>query len=252
MTKAHSDLSASGSERWLNCPGSVKLSRGIESTTSKAAEEGTKAHELLELWLDQVIHNRKLKRVNEKEFPKDMQHHVYRAVKFIENEYYNLETAELVVEEKLPLDFIDPEMFGTADVQIIDDFINLQIWDYKHGKGKLVELHQKFDGVKILNTQLVYYALAAANKFNFDFKTFTIGVMQPRIEHNKGKFRSVTITKKELLKYVDYFKRGVERTKRKRPDFQVGSWCWFCPAKNICHLQQNIRYEKDLAHFDDL
>lgn len=37
--------------RWSKCPGSVKLSEGIESRSSAFAEEGTKAHELGEKWL---------------------------------------------------------------------------------------------------------------------------------------------------------------------------------------------------------
>ena len=44
----HSRLSASKSHRWLKCPGSVKMSEGIEDKPSKYAEEGTQAHELAE------------------------------------------------------------------------------------------------------------------------------------------------------------------------------------------------------------
>lgn len=48
---AHSKIGASSMKRWAACPGSVKLSEGIESRSSVFAEEGTKAHELGEKWL---------------------------------------------------------------------------------------------------------------------------------------------------------------------------------------------------------
>lgn len=48
---AHSKIGASSMKRWAACPGSVKLSEGIESRSSVFAEEGAKAHELGEKWL---------------------------------------------------------------------------------------------------------------------------------------------------------------------------------------------------------
>ena len=53
---AHSKIGASSMKRWQACPGSVKLSEGIESRSSVFAEEGTKAHELAEKWLNEGEH----------------------------------------------------------------------------------------------------------------------------------------------------------------------------------------------------
>ena len=54
--KKHSELSASGSERWIACPGSVMLSRlAPQSPESPAATEGTLAHTYLEKWLTDII-----------------------------------------------------------------------------------------------------------------------------------------------------------------------------------------------------
>src|SRR5690606_30590166 len=49
--RKHALLSASGSERWLNCPGSVRLEQDFPDTTSPYAQEGTAAHELSEIML---------------------------------------------------------------------------------------------------------------------------------------------------------------------------------------------------------
>ena len=48
---AHAKLSASGAHRWMNCPGSVKAEEGLKESTSSFAEEGTKAHDLMEMML---------------------------------------------------------------------------------------------------------------------------------------------------------------------------------------------------------
>ena len=49
--RAHAVLSASGADRWLNCPGSVALTRDMPDTSSSYAEWGTTCHELGELAL---------------------------------------------------------------------------------------------------------------------------------------------------------------------------------------------------------
>jgi hypothetical protein len=43
---AHSELGASGAHRWIPCPGSVALSRGLSDDAGRYAAEGTAAHEL--------------------------------------------------------------------------------------------------------------------------------------------------------------------------------------------------------------
>lgn len=45
----HAKLSASGSSRWLNCPGSVKAEEPYPNETSSFAIEGTRAHEVADL-----------------------------------------------------------------------------------------------------------------------------------------------------------------------------------------------------------
>ena len=44
----HAKLSPSASKRWLNCTGSVRLSEGVQQTSSAAADEGTTAHFIAE------------------------------------------------------------------------------------------------------------------------------------------------------------------------------------------------------------
>src|SRR2546426_998904 len=52
----HAILSPSGADRWMTCPGSVKLSKDIPGEDSEYAIEGTDHHEVaavaIEEWLD--------------------------------------------------------------------------------------------------------------------------------------------------------------------------------------------------------
>ena len=53
--KGHAVLSASSSERWLNCPPSARLCEAYEDKGSDYAAEGTDAHTLCEFRLKQAL-----------------------------------------------------------------------------------------------------------------------------------------------------------------------------------------------------
>ena len=53
--KGHAILSASSSERWLNCPPSARLCEFYEDKGSDYAAEGTDAHTLCEFHLKQAL-----------------------------------------------------------------------------------------------------------------------------------------------------------------------------------------------------
>lgn len=48
MPDIHAKLSASGSDRWMHCPGSVVLEEYFEDEGSEYASEGTQAHAIAE------------------------------------------------------------------------------------------------------------------------------------------------------------------------------------------------------------
>lgn len=55
MPNKHAVLSASSSERWLNCPPSARLCENCDDRGSDYAAEGTDAHTLCEFRLKQAL-----------------------------------------------------------------------------------------------------------------------------------------------------------------------------------------------------
>ncbi len=55
MANKHAVLSASSSERWINCPPSARLCENYEDKGSDYAAEGTDAHTLCEFRLKQAL-----------------------------------------------------------------------------------------------------------------------------------------------------------------------------------------------------
>lgn len=248
MSKRHSPFAASAAERWLACPGSVKLCEGLPDVTSTYAREGSIAHLLLELMLRLFI-SRGVKKIfdhgtfeeddgtlTKVYFPKDMKQYVSKVFDFIIDRV-DFDHADLIPEEKLYLEHIHEDMYGTGDIQIVDLFDTLEVWDLKYGAGKTVQVVSEVAGVRVLNPQLMFYLLAAARKHGYNFRNYLVGVNQPRASRRSGDTNPCeSVTRRELEKFEDLLKWGVERALKKRPALNTGSHCHWCKAKQakIC------------------
>jgi len=224
--RAHSKFSASGAERWMSCSGSVALSEGLPDKTSDAALEGTHAHEVLEQMLlnaNAII-----------SAPGEMIDHGLAAAEFMWAKQKEHEGSDLIVENRVYLDFIHPEMFGTYDGAVVDYFGTLHVFDYKYGKGHMVTPKN--------NWQMLFYGMGLAHKFHWNFKTVKLWIIQPRIRGYDGPlFWEIPIS--ELRRYVPKFRQAVERVLTRPKSYKEGSWCWFCKAKNICPLKKEKRLQ---------
>lgn len=249
--RSHSKFSASASQRWLNCPGSVEFCEDLPPLpTSAAALYGTKAHDFLEKWLLILKQRGKLNLVP-KGITKDRV--IYDAVKkgvlFVAKNW-DRSKEELHTERRFYLAPIHEEMFGTGDITITGGV--LKVYDYKNGSGHVVEVETTgVAGIRFLNTQLMFYLIGAVYEFGWDsFKESEIGIIQPNARHKKGSYRTARVSKKEIKKYIDLFKRGVERTQKPNPRFMAGSWCYFCPGKFKCPAQQSMKAETNKTFFE--
>lgn len=239
--RKHAKFSASGSDRWLNCPGSVALSEiSGPSPESRYAKEGTDAH----LCLEMVMKNNSSSSIVSmlsKRFPRSMVDHAIKTYELIVEKMP--QGSKLLTETEVRLDFVDRGMFGTVDAGIVDLFGVLWVIDYKYGAGRLVNPEE--------NSQAIYYALGIAHKYNFNFEVARLGIIQPRIVHREGIFRTWDIEISQLMKWTKKFKDGVKACKDPFADLKKGRWCFFCPAQSICPLMEDDRYTRAQTDFDD-
>lgn len=245
--RAHSDLGASSSKRWFECPGSVPLSEGIESKESVYAAEGTAAHELAErcLLADMDAEESIGITINDFEVNQEMADAVQVYLDYIRSKSKD---QDVYVEERFYLDHIDSELFGTNDCSFIEPFKSLTIVDYKHGAGVPVEA--------VDNTQLLYYA-SGALKDN-EVESVTMVVVQPRCDHPMGVIREWTVPVSKIKEFEEELKQRVAKVKeaRKAKDpylyTKAGEHCRFCNAAGFCKTLKNQAYEVARADFHDV
>lgn len=233
-SRKHSKFSASGALRWVSCPGSVKLSEGLPDKTSVWAEEGTRAHEVLEACL---VNGIKTGMIYSDFGSGDMYTLGRNAAKFI----IDLSGGnEILIEDKVYLDFIHPEAFGTYDAAIPEYYGTLHVFDYKYGAGVPVSVKD--------NLQMIFYGLGLAHKFGWDFQKVRLWIIQPRIKGYDGPtYWDLTIPVLKI--YEKIFRNAIARVEREPENYVEGSWCHWCKAKNICPLKAEKKYEKAKSIF---
>ena len=176
--KGHSILSASSSERWLNCPPSARLCEAYEDKGSDYAAEGTDAHALCEFRLKQAlgipagnpIEN--LSWYNE-EMEECAAGYAAYVMELLETAKQTCSDPVVMIEQRVDFSRWVKEGFGTADCILIADGV-LNIVDYKHGKGVEVSA--------VANPQMQLYALGALEIFDgiYDIDTVRMTIFQPR------------------------------------------------------------------------
>ena len=237
---AHAKLSASSSHRWLECTAAPGFEQQFPQTTSVYAREGTIAHEFCEIYGRQVfglIENEDAAEraaLLEQEDLYDPEMH--RTAAFYAE---CLQAAALGFPEKpavffevrVPLGEWIPEGFGTCDCCMIGGD-TLHIFDYKHGKGVMVESEG--------NPQMRLYALGALAKFRPIYgdaiKRVVMTIIQPRISEDPSDAEMPTA---ELLAWgADHVKpRAQAAYTGKGAEFHAGDWCRFCAGKAQCRAR---------------
>lgn len=227
----HALLSASSSKRWLNCTPSARLEEQFPSDNGSIyAEEGTAAHALAEHKLKRVLKRRSKRPVSDydcDEMEECTDEYVSYAMEQIELARQNCCDPIVLIEQHLDYSAYVPEGFGTGDLIIVADG-TLTVIDLKYGKGVAVEAEH--------NPQMMLYGLGALELFDtiYDIDMVRMTIFQPRLESVSTWEISVEALKKwtaeELIPKAELAIRG-------EGEFQCGSWCRFCKAKNTCRAR---------------
>lgn len=248
MTTAHSKYSASASERWLACPGSVVLSAGKSSKASIHAARGTAAHTVLEecLLRDKNPHDAVGLEFHIDGFDITFDEELAANVQWALGHLAEITAGCDIVQAETRVNYAhwigvpEDEGFGTSDVIAVRAADReLLIADYKNGR-KAVDATD--------NTQMMLYAGGALSQFEdvVDVDTVRMVILQPDAGRPKEHVISVADLKAWLTGRARSGAASVQMAERTYPDaadgtgdwhevfLKTGEHCTFCKAKATC------------------
>lgn len=262
---AHAELGASSASRWMPCPGSIALSRGLPNRKSIWAAEGTAAHTLAQwclskgnnaddyLGVDIYVDDFPDEPFRVDEEMADAVQVYLDHIRAIDQRPHASDDDPEWIESKISLsayagdkDDVLNEMFGTADyMRFIQRDKTLVVVDYKHGAG--VEV------VAEGNAQGRYYALGGLSKAwkkGIHVDQVEIHIVQPRANPDEP----VSI---EVLDVIDLMDWSVDlftaarRTKEPGAPLAPGKHCRFCPAQAVCPRVREDRMQAAMLIFQE-
>lgn len=235
--RAHAVLSASGAEKWLNCPPSARLEESYPDTSSPYAKEGTLAHEIAEFkarnyfieTLPKRTFTSKLNKFKKEELYKnEMDEYTESYLEYIKEVAMKYPSKPYIaLEKKIDFSKYVPDGYGTCDCILIHGN-DMHIIDFKYGKGVPVSAEN--------NSQLMLYALGALEAYSmlYQIDTVHLSIFQPRIDN----ISCFDISAANLLSWAV----GEVEPKAKLAyggigDFKAGEHCRFCKAQAQCRAK---------------
>ena len=228
----HASHGASSAHRWMACPGSIRLSEGIEDRPSADAAEGTAAHKVAELCLSGDRDAIELidRRIEGHVVDAEMAEHVQTYLDVIRTERGDTGMLGIEMEVDVGKWLKAPvPMFGTADAVVVDDNCDtLKVGDLKYGAGVVVEARG--------NPQPRYYALGALIGLGWPSHINQVEtiIVQPRAPHPDSPVRREVLDVVELIAWSGELLGAVHATLAEDAPLVPGSHCRFCPAKTVC------------------
>lgn len=230
----HALLSASSADRWLHCPGSVRLTENMEDQSSTYAEEGSLAHQIAELKLrkhfvepmgPKKFTSRMNKLKKHELYQPEMQGYTDQYFDYVSDIANSMATRPLAaIEMRVDFSNMVPGGFGTADCVLLQGE-DLYVIDFKYGKGVLVPVED--------NPQLQLYAFGALQHYRliYDIKTVHMAVVQPRGDGIK----ETQMPAEDLCNWMVFTVKPVAKKAYDGcGEFCAGSWCRFCLAHGQC------------------
>lgn len=236
--RKHALLSASGAHRWLSCPPSAQLEQQFPDTTSKAAKEGTLAHELAELKVRNYFYTvdfgkRKLttainKLKKEELWEDEMMGYTDEYLDYVKSIALAFSSEPYAaIEKRVDLTAYIPDGFGTADCILIGSGI-LHVIDFKYGKSPDGRVSAK------QNPQMLLYALGAyeAYRMLYPVQEIRLSIVQPRLSDGISEW---SCTVDELMQFAQLVKERAVLAIKGEGEFKPDpKTCRYCRARARC------------------
>lgn len=249
-TVVHARLAASSAERWLNCPGSVKLAESSPRTTSFAAAEGTYAHLIAAQCLasDRPPAIFLGAKANIDDYKVECDRQMVEGVAFYLAIIDSLRLNEFWAEMSLTnaLREWDADLGGTVDYVTYDPKIKLlRVVDFKYGAGVFVAADD--------NKQLMQYALGAMLTVGVPVETVEMVIVQPRYE-GVDPVRKQIFPAWRLMEFAADLADAAQRTRLPDSPLVAGPWCasTFCPNARICPELERHQHALIKAEFTEI
>ncbi len=236
---AHSSIGPSAAERWLACPASVPMSAKCPpQPTSYTAAEGSVAHKLAEQLLrGEVDEMGLMARIGDvvKQDGQDVTiieemvegARLYKET--VDADYLKLcedgkpATIQRLIEQRVDLKSIDPDLWGTADYLLFQKGHRLTVYDYKFGQGKAVSPTE--------NAQAGLYGLGAMESIaGTVFDEVELVIVQPRA----GGVKRWVAPHGWLALHKQRAASAIKESRGPNPTIKAGDHCRWCPAQSVC------------------
>ena len=242
--QGHSAFGASACERIINCPGSVAAHAAApRPPESVYAAEGHVAHHLVEQMSKGALDKPTLFKLVGTSIRSEGGVDIKVTDEMVESVMLYFDTVlarynelaalkkpspiKVLIETKVVASSIDPEAWGTLDNGIALLGYSLDVFDFKHGQGKVVEAVENKQGL-----QYVVSVMDTLNCEAFDQIRFTVG--QPRAYHSEGPIRTWIIPKERISAFRAELKAAIAAARLPNAPRAAGDWCRWCNAQVDC------------------
>ena len=217
-------LNPSSAGRWVNCPGSVRLSylHRIPATDRSQAEEGIAAHTVaMEMLEGRAITNADEDMIAGAELYRDV---------VLER---GSGQGKLLIESYINAPSIHEKLGGTPDCWSFSNDV-IDIYDYKYGH-RYVDVYE--------NWQMLSYAAACLDNTNSHESTqVNMVIVQPRSYCVEGAVRVWSVMAYNLKPYFAKLKAAADETQKPDSVCNTGTWCLNCPVSHVCEALQQSSY----------
>ena len=247
MNQLRDKVTASSLERAFACPGSVRLSLGIDTGKSVYALDGNFAHKLCEEMLNATKPNDfkpgyrlKLRDGETAEATEEMIDAALIYVKQVRQHVGRVEVEVNVRHEGHARN-------AYADA-VVDDGKTLVVIDFKFG---FTPVHLVGDDDQV-NPQLMYYAAGALAKKKWKHRHAILEIVQPRCREVEL-VQSVTLPAKQIKSWMENdLYSALYAVDAPDAPLVAGDHCRFCPALSVCPAVHEKSQELAMTEFSEV